>query len=77
MPQIASQRLADQIPLMIRYHMLQEFAIQLQREMLQLLQERETFEFLLKEDFDVGTQRVNLQNRLKRLTEARSYLVKF
>lgn len=76
MAQIASQRLADQIPLMIRYHMLQEFAIRLRREMLQLLQERD-FKFLLKEDCDVGTKRVNLQSRVKRLTQARSYLAKF
>lgn len=77
MLQIASQRLADQIPLVIRYHMLQEFAVQLQREMLQLLQDRENTESLVKEDSDVGTKRVALQSRLKRLTEARAYLVKF
>lgn len=77
MLQIASQRLADQIPLVIRYHMLQEFAVQLQREMLQLLHDRENTESLVKEDFDVGTKRVALQSRLKRLKEARAYLVKF
>uniref|UniRef100_A0A674N6G6 Interferon-induced GTP-binding protein Mx n=1 Tax=Takifugu rubripes TaxID=31033 RepID=A0A674N6G6_TAKRU len=74
---IASQRLSDQIPLVIRYHMLQEFAIQLQREMLQLLQDRENTELFLKEDLDVGTKRAALQSRQKRLTQAREYLVKF
>ncbi|TWW61792.1 interferon-induced GTP-binding protein Mx-like [Takifugu flavidus] len=74
---IASQRLSDQIPLVIRYHMLQEFAIQLQREMLQLLQDRENTELFLKEDLDVGNKRVGLQSRHKRLTQAREYLVKF
>lgn len=76
-PQVASQRLADQIPLVVRYHMLQEFAIQLQREMLQLLQDRENIELLLKEDFNVGTKRMALQSRLKRLKQASAHLVRF
>ncbi|KAJ8246756.1 hypothetical protein GJAV_G00255050 [Gymnothorax javanicus] len=74
---IASQRLADQIPLVIRYLMLQESAAQLQREMLQSLQDREGTEHLLKEDFDIGSKRATLQSRLKRLTEAQSYLMNF
>ncbi|KAK9529388.1 hypothetical protein VZT92_013483 [Zoarces viviparus] len=74
---IASQRLADQIPLVIRYQMLQESAVQLQREMLQMLQDKENFEFLLKEDCDIGTQRAGLQSRLKRLMKARTFLVEF
>ncbi|XP_046880725.1 interferon-induced GTP-binding protein Mx3-like [Hypomesus transpacificus] len=74
---IASQRLADQIPLVIRYMMLQESASQLQREMLQLLQDRENMETLLKEDFDIGSKRMALHSRLKRLMQARSYLVEF
>lgn len=75
--QIASQRLADQIPLVIRYQMLQESAVQLQREMLQVLQDKENSELLLKEDFDIGSKRANLQSRLKRLTQARTYLAEF
>ncbi|KAM4612489.1 interferon-induced GTP-binding protein Mx3-like isoform 1-T2 [Polymixia lowei] len=74
---IASQRLADQIPLVIRYLMLQESATQLQREMLQMLQDKENVEFLLKEDCDIGSKRATLKNRLSRLTQARSYLVGF
>ena len=75
--QIASQRLADQIPLVIRYQMLQESAGQLQREMVQVLQDKENSELLLKEDFDIGTKRAALQSRLKRLTRARAYLAEF
>lgn len=75
--QIASQRLADQIPLVIRYQILQESAIQLQREMLQVLQDKENMEFLLKEDSDIGSKRAALQNRLTRLMKARAYLVEF
>ncbi|XP_071228704.1 interferon-induced GTP-binding protein Mx2 isoform X2 [Salvelinus alpinus] len=74
---IASQRLADQIPMVIRYMVLQESASQLQREMLQTLQEKDNIEQLLKEDFDIGSKRAALQNKLKRLMKARSYLVEF
>ncbi|XP_068599100.1 interferon-induced GTP-binding protein Mx-like [Brachionichthys hirsutus] len=75
--QIAIQRLADQIPLVIRYQMLQESAIQLQREMLQVLHDKGNSEILLKEDFDIGSKRAALQSRLNRLTQARGYLVEF
>uniref|UniRef100_A0A3B3BGZ4 Interferon-induced GTP-binding protein Mx n=1 Tax=Oryzias melastigma TaxID=30732 RepID=A0A3B3BGZ4_ORYME len=74
---IAGMRLADQIPLVIRYEMLQQSASQLQREMLQTIQDKESSDFLLKEDFDIGTKRATLQNRLKRLMQARAYLVEF
>ncbi|XP_036955983.1 interferon-induced GTP-binding protein Mx isoform X4 [Acanthopagrus latus] len=74
---IASQRLADQIPLVIRYQMLQESAGQLQREMVQVLQDKENSELLLKEDFEIGTKRAALQSRFKRLTQARAYLADF
>ncbi|GAA6091051.1 interferon-induced GTP-binding protein MxA [Tachysurus ichikawai] len=74
---IACKRLADQLPLVIRYLLLQESAAQLQREMLQLLQEKSNTDQLLKEDHDIGSKRNNLQSRLKRLMEARKYLVRF
>lgn len=75
--QIASQRLADQIPMIIRYQMLQESAVQLQREMLQMLQNRENLEFWLKEEQDIGHKRAALQGRLKRLMKARTYVMDF
>ena len=75
--QIASQRLADQIPLVIRYQMLQQSAVQLQREMLQMIQDKENFELLLKEDMDIGSKRAALQSRQKRLMKARSFLMKY
>uniref|UniRef100_A0A4W4GPL5 Interferon-induced GTP-binding protein Mx n=1 Tax=Electrophorus electricus TaxID=8005 RepID=A0A4W4GPL5_ELEEL len=74
---IASQRLADQVPLVIRYLMLQESAVQLNRDMLQLMQEKDSTEHLLKEDFDIGSKRAALQSRQKRLMQARGYLVEF
>ncbi|KAF3855953.1 hypothetical protein F7725_016676 [Dissostichus mawsoni] len=58
---IAGQRLADQIPLVIRYHVMQESALQLHREMLQMLQDKEKTECLLQEDFSMETKRRQLQ----------------
>ncbi|XP_031608229.2 interferon-induced GTP-binding protein Mx-like [Oreochromis aureus] len=75
--QIAGQRLADQIPLVIRYQMLQQFANQLQREMLQMLQDKERKESLLQEDIGTKTQREQLQKGLKRLSNGHLLLTEF
>nr|AAI17639.1 Myxovirus (influenza) resistance A [Danio rerio] len=74
---IASKRLADQIPMVIRYMLLQEAALELQRNMLQLLQDKDGVDNLLKEDCDIGQKRENLLSRQKRLMKARSLLVTF
>ncbi|XP_073697609.1 interferon-induced GTP-binding protein MxA-like [Garra rufa] len=74
---IASKRLADQIPMVIRYLLLQEAALELQRNMLQLLQNKDDVDNLLKEDFDIGQKRETLVKRLNRLMKARSLLVTF
>ena len=63
--------------MVILYFMLQECASQLQTQMLQMLQDKENAEVLLKEDIDIASRRASLQSRLKRLTQARSYLVGF
>ncbi|XP_061583829.1 interferon-induced GTP-binding protein Mx-like [Cololabis saira] len=75
--QIAGQRLADQIPLVIQFQMLQELTIQLQREMLQMLQDREKMESLLQEDCNISNNRIHLHNCIKRLTKARFLLCEF
>ncbi|KAM4588632.1 interferon-induced GTP-binding protein Mx-like [Odontesthes bonariensis] len=75
--QIAGQRLADQIPLVIHYQMLQESATQLQREMLQMLQDKEKMESLLQEDGGIKSNRVHLQKSIKRLSKARILLREF
>ncbi|KAM9859093.1 LOW QUALITY PROTEIN: interferon-induced GTP-binding protein Mx-like [Aulostomus maculatus] len=72
---IASQRLADQIPMVIRYQMLQQSALQLQREMLKMLQDKENVDVLLREEYDIGLKRASLLNRLSRLMKARTYLM--
>ncbi|KAM8867219.1 LOW QUALITY PROTEIN: interferon-induced GTP-binding protein Mx-like [Synchiropus picturatus] len=74
---IASQRLGDQIPLVIRYQMLQESAAQLKREMMQMIQDKENVEVLLREDSDIGQKRAALESRLRRLLKARTYLLEF
>ncbi|XP_051560881.1 interferon-induced GTP-binding protein MxA-like isoform X2 [Myxocyprinus asiaticus] len=74
---IASKRLADQIPMVIRYLLLQEAAVELQRNMLQLLQEKNAIDDLLKEDYDIGQKRDNLLCRQRRLMQARNALVVF
>ncbi|MEQ2262298.1 hypothetical protein XENORESO_005390 [Xenotaenia resolanae] len=75
--QIAGQRLADQIPLVIQYQMLQESAVQLQREMLQMLQDKEKMELLLQEDGGIKDHRILLHNSIKRLSKARILLSEF
>uniref|UniRef100_A0A3Q3NHJ7 Interferon-induced GTP-binding protein Mx-like n=1 Tax=Labrus bergylta TaxID=56723 RepID=A0A3Q3NHJ7_9LABR len=75
--QIAGQRLAEQIPLVIRYQMLQQTAIQLQDEMLQMLQNRRITETMLQEDPHIKSKRIDLQNRLKRLSKARFLLTNY
>ncbi|XP_075952176.1 interferon-induced GTP-binding protein Mx-like [Anarhichas minor] len=74
---IAGQRLADQILLVIRYQVLQESAVQLQREMLQMFQNKAITEWLLQEDSGIRTKRIHHQNRLKRLSSARILLTDF
>nr|XP_009304072.1 interferon-induced GTP-binding protein MxB isoform X1 [Danio rerio] len=74
---IASQRLADQIPMVIRYLLLQEAALELQRSMLQLLQDKDGVDDMLKEDFDIGQKRENLLSRQKRLMKAQNLLATY
>ncbi|XP_068599101.1 interferon-induced GTP-binding protein Mx-like [Brachionichthys hirsutus] len=75
--QIAGKRLADQIPQVILYQMLKESAIQLQREMLQIFQDKEKTESLLQEDPGINTLRTCLENRQNRLLKARTLLTGF
>ncbi|XP_036955982.1 interferon-induced GTP-binding protein Mx isoform X3 [Acanthopagrus latus] len=75
--QIAGRRLADQIPLVILYQLVQEFTVQLQREMLQVIQDKEKAESLLEEESGIRAKRVNLQNRQERLKKARALLMEF
>ncbi|KAF4074967.1 hypothetical protein AMELA_G00229320 [Ameiurus melas] len=73
---IASKRLADQVPLVIKYKVLQESAAQLQREMLQLMKNYNIND-LLEEDYVINNKRNNLKSRQKRLMDALIKLVLF
>lgn len=75
--QEASNRLASHIPLIIQYFILQSYGQQLQKAMLQLLQDKEHFDWLLKEHNDITDKRRFLKERLARLTKARQQLAKF
>ncbi|XP_033821872.2 interferon-induced GTP-binding protein Mx-like [Periophthalmus magnuspinnatus] len=66
----ASQRLAGQIPLVIRFQMLQELSTQLQKEMLQMVQNKPDTGVLLREDSSIRSKRNKIQSRFKRLTKA-------
>ncbi|KAG7315626.1 hypothetical protein KOW79_020492 [Hemibagrus wyckioides] len=67
---ISTKRLADQVPLVIRYMVVQESAKQLEREMLQLIQGNVNFDELLKEDHDISSKKNNLKSRQKWLRDA-------
>ncbi|XP_071994904.1 interferon-induced GTP-binding protein Mx1-like [Engystomops pustulosus] len=73
----ATDRLANQIPLIIQFYILQEYGKRLQKEMLQLLQDREEHESLLKESKDLTSTRNFLKQRIHRLSEAHKRLLRF
>ncbi|KAM3935766.1 interferon-induced GTP-binding protein Mx1-like isoform 1-T2 [Leptodactylus fuscus] len=73
----ATDRLANQIPLIIQFHILQEYGKLLQKEMLQLLQQREAHDSLLKESKDLASTRNFLKQRIHRLSEAHKRLLRF
>lgn len=73
----ATDRLANQIPLIIQFYILQEYGKQLQKEMLQLLQVREEHESLLQESKDLMSTRNILKQRIHRLSEAQKRLLRF
>ncbi|KAM7180601.1 interferon-induced GTP-binding protein Mx1-like [Macrochelys suwanniensis] len=73
----AGNRLSTQIPLIIQSYVLQDYTEKLQNAMLQLLQDKDQFSILLSEKKDAATERKNLKERIKRLTQARQRLAKF
>ncbi|XP_019481584.1 PREDICTED: interferon-induced GTP-binding protein Mx1-like [Hipposideros armiger] len=75
--QEASNRLSSHIPLIIQYFILQSYGQQLRNSMLQLLQDKEKYSWLLKERSDTSDKRRFLKERHARLTQARHRLAKF
>uniref|UniRef100_V9KHN5 Myxovirus resistance 1 n=1 Tax=Callorhinchus milii TaxID=7868 RepID=V9KHN5_CALMI len=74
--QIASGRLADLIPMVVRFYLLQEAASEVQKEMLGFLHNKEGVEDLLLEEDIIAEKRMILQNRLERLVKARQILTR-
>ncbi|XP_036413420.1 interferon-induced GTP-binding protein Mx2-like [Colossoma macropomum] len=74
--EIVVQRLADQVPMLIRYFMLKESAQLLCSEMLGLMDGANVAE-VLREESEVSRRRVNMQNRMDRLTIAQEKLSNF
>nr|XP_055071705.1 interferon-induced GTP-binding protein Mx-like [Misgurnus anguillicaudatus] len=73
---ITSDRLANQVPLIIQYHILDQYIFQLQNEMLAMFG-RDNAEDLLREDSDVARKRKELKERLERLKDASKVMSKF
>uniref|UniRef100_A0A4W3IHE0 Interferon-induced GTP-binding protein Mx-like n=1 Tax=Callorhinchus milii TaxID=7868 RepID=A0A4W3IHE0_CALMI len=74
---IASNRMADQVPLIIRYYILKEFSEKLRAGMLELLQERDKITVYLYENADTKRKRESLKKQLDRLKRARQELNRF
>uniref|UniRef100_A0A9W3H9Q7 Interferon-induced GTP-binding protein Mx1-like n=1 Tax=Camelus bactrianus TaxID=9837 RepID=A0A9W3H9Q7_CAMBA len=75
--QEVSNRISSHIPLIIQYFVLRSFGQQLQKGMLQLLQNKDEYDWLLKERSHTSDKRKFLKERLSRLTQARRRLAKF
>ncbi|KAF4075106.1 hypothetical protein AMELA_G00230830 [Ameiurus melas] len=74
--EIVVQRLADQVPMLIRYFLLKESAQLLCSEMLGLMDGANVAD-ALREESDVSRRRIDMQNRTDRLTLAQEKLSNF
>lgn len=73
----ASQRLANQIPLIIQHFLLHEYSECLQKSMMQALQDKDRYAWLLQEQDGTTAKRMFLKEKLHRLEQARKALCKF
>ncbi|XP_041088677.1 interferon-induced GTP-binding protein Mx-like [Polyodon spathula] len=74
---IASNRLADLVPMAIKYYQIQESTAKLQGEMLSILQKRDQVEELVEEEETAAEKRRNAMERRERLNKACLALIKF
>ncbi|XP_037380819.1 interferon-induced GTP-binding protein Mx2 [Talpa occidentalis] len=72
-----SNRLSNQIPLIIQYFVLKESSEDLQGVMLQVLHEREHYSWLLEEHSETAKKRIFLTEKIDRLAQARQALYNF
>ncbi|XP_066226246.1 interferon-induced GTP-binding protein Mx2 [Saccopteryx leptura] len=73
----ASNRLANQIPFIIQYFMLQENCDHLQKATMQILQDKDQSSWLLQEHSETTNKRRFLKEKISRLTQARHALCQF
>lgn len=73
---ITSNRLANQVPLIVQYHMLDQYISQLQNAMLAMIGGKNPG-MLLQEDLSVACKRRELKEQLERLKSAGKVLSKF
>lgn len=74
---IVSHRLADQIPMVIRCYILNEFADKLRTEMLKLIEDKDRISVYLMEDEDTQRKRDDLNCKIERLRKAQKTLLEF
>lgn len=74
---IVSHRLGDQIPMVIRCYILNEFADKLRIEMLQLIQDKDRINYYLMEDAETQRTRENVKCKIDRLRQAQKKLLEF
>ncbi|KAK2850278.1 hypothetical protein Q7C36_009061 [Tachysurus vachellii] len=74
--QITSDRLANQVPLIVQYHVLDQYFSQLQTAMLSMIGGQNAMK-LIREDSGVAQRRRSLKDRLERLRTARQLIAKF
>ncbi|KAG8450160.1 hypothetical protein GDO86_002695 [Hymenochirus boettgeri] len=72
-----TERLANQIPLIIQYHLLYEFSRNLENQMMYLIQEKENLNILLAEKTDLTRCRKQIKDQMERLFSAQKALARF
>ncbi|XP_006886828.1 PREDICTED: interferon-induced GTP-binding protein Mx2 [Elephantulus edwardii] len=72
-----SKRLANQIPIIIQYFLLQDNGDCLQKSIMQLLQVKDHYTWLLEEQKETATRRKFLKEKIYRLSQARHTLNHF
>ncbi|KAM8976976.1 interferon-induced GTP-binding protein Mx1 [Pelodytes ibericus] len=73
----ANNRLANQVPLIIQYYILHEFARHLDTKMTHLIQDPQKLDSMLAERQDLSRLRSNLKEKIERLSAARRRLARF
>ncbi|KAJ8388548.1 hypothetical protein AAFF_G00132620 [Aldrovandia affinis] len=73
---IASDRLANQIPLIVQYHMMDQYVGHLQTAMMGILGQGDSVSRLLREDSDKSRDREAAKHSMERLRKARQLLAK-